>query len=282
MYSVSSSMISRVRHLLRRLNVKPSRRLGQNFVVCEGLLDDMVSYASVSSDDVVLEIGAGLGFLTERLAERAAKVIAVELDRRLVEFLCFRFRNSRNVEVVSGDFLDLELPRFDKVVSNVPFSISSPLTFKLAEYGGFDCAVLTYQKEFAERMVASVGSKCYGRLTVTVNFFFNVMLLGSVSRSCFYPSPDVDAAVVKLVPKGRRCLSDFDLFFLWLVSFLFSQRNRKVRNAVLTYCRSKGLSRDEWTNLLENLPLREIRVRDLGLDDFLRLASFLRGWLSDG
>ena len=126
----------------------------------------MISYASVTEDDVVLEVGAGLGFLTQLLSHECKRVIAVEVDPKLITILREQLHGLQNVDLTEGDILKVSVPSFNKVVSTPPYSISSPLLFLLLERK-FECAVLTFQKEFAERLAAYVGSKDYGRLTVT-------------------------------------------------------------------------------------------------------------------
>ncbi|PCN49981.1 hypothetical protein B6U99_06830 [Candidatus Geothermarchaeota archaeon ex4572_27] len=138
-------LVSYVKGLLRRYGVRPSRRLGQTFTVDPDLLRDMAGYAELSREDVVLEVGAGLGCLTRLLAERAGRVIAVEVDRRLVNALRDELSAYSNVEVVEGDFLEMDGFKVDKVVSTVPYSIASPLTFKLLRDVEFKLAVLAYR-----------------------------------------------------------------------------------------------------------------------------------------
>ncbi|MEM2419256.1 MAG: 16S rRNA (adenine(1518)-N(6)/adenine(1519)-N(6))-dimethyltransferase RsmA, partial [Candidatus Hadarchaeales archaeon] len=174
--------------LLQRRGIRPSKRAGQHFLVVEDVLRRMVEYAELSPQDTVLEIGAGIGNLTTLLAERAGKVLALEKDRRLLPVLRERLSGYDNVELMNVDFLKAELPPFNKVVSNLPFQISSEATFRLLGMK-FELAVLTYQREFARRLVASPGSEDYGRLTVAVGMRAEVELMEEVSPACFFPPP---------------------------------------------------------------------------------------------
>jgi len=278
MVSKLRKLLEETRKILKMYGLKPRKKLGQNFTICPKLIDKLIQYASISRDDIVLEIGAGIGTLTIELARRASKIIAVEIDARLVEILKFRLKDYGNVEILHGDIIKMELPKFDKTVSNLPFNLSSPITFKLAEKPIFQCAVLTYQKEFAERMVAKPGTEEYGRLTVTANFFFEVEMLDVISRRCFYPPPEVDAAIVRLKPKRMKNITELDKFFLELVKYLFSQRNRKVERAVATYLfKIKRANPDEYGHLLKKIPYRDLRVRDLSPSDLYCLAENLYG-----
>ena len=196
-------------------------------------LNYMVELANVSADDVVLEVGAGLGHLTELLSQKAQKVYAIELDKRLYHYLANKFRDVKNVSLILGDVLKINLPRFNKVVSNLPFSISTEFTIKLlTNPKGFHLAVLTYQREVALRMVATPGSQDYGRLSVVTQLLSDVQVAMGVPRSSFYPPPEVDAAIVVLKPKPHplqaKELSEFANF----VALLFSQRRKLVEKAV--------------------------------------------------
>ena len=232
----------------------------------------MVSYASVTEDDVVLEVGAGLGFLTQLLSRKCKKLIAVEVDPKLIKILREQLYSLQNVDLIEGDILRLSVPSFNKVVSTPPYSISSPLLFWLLEKK-FDCAVLTFQKEFAERLAASVGSKEYGRLTVTIYYRGEVELLDSVPRKMFYPPPDVDSMAVRLRPREPPFQVENEETFLELVQTLFTQRNKKVRNAILPFLYKRGIKGGNALGLADSLPLHGRRVRELAPEDFGALAN---------
>lgn len=267
-------LVSYVKGLLRRYGVRPSRRLGQTFTVDPDLLRDMAGYAELSREDVVLEVGAGLGCLTRLLAERAGRVIAVEVDRRLVNALRDELSAYSNVEVVEGDFLEMDGFKVDKVVSTVPYSIASPLTFKLLRDVEFKLAVLAYQREFAERLVARPGSRDYGRLTVAVSLYAEARIARYVHRSSFYPAPDVDSAIVLMRPRPTRPpIGDYDRFDS-LLRLLFSQRN-KLLMGVLRRAAERGLIPRVEEASLGGLANR--RVRDLSLDDLCAVYRAVYG-----
>jgi len=237
----------------------------------EATLHTMVSYASLGKEDVVLEIGAGIGALTKTLSSFCQKVVAVESDRRLVEVLRRELANLDNVALIEGDVLKTTIPAFNKVVSNLPFHISSPILFWLLDRD-FDCAILTFQKEFAERLVAPVGSKEYSRLTVETYYRAEVQLLEAVSKKVFYPAPNVDAMIVRLKPRKAAPfqLKDEETFHE-LVRMLFTQRNRKVRNAVVGFLQKLDKERE----FADSLLFHEKRVRELAPEDFGALANEL-------
>jgi 16S rRNA (adenine1518-N6/adenine1519-N6)-dimethyltransferase len=270
----NSNLLRRAKHLLRLYRVSPKKRLGQNFSVNPGMLRRLVSYAALTNDDVVLEVGAGFGFLTQLLSGECKKVVAVEVDPQLVSFLKTKLCNLKNVELVEGDVLKVSLPPFNKVVSAPPYSISSPLLFRLLG-NSFDWAVLILQKEFAERLVASVRSKDYGRLTVSIYYRAEVELLDVVPRSMFYPPPDVDSMIVRLKPRAPPFKVDDEETFFEVVRTLFIQRNKKVRNALIPFLRKREITRKEAVELADSLDYGAKRVRELAPEDFGNLTNEL-------
>lgn len=217
--------------ILKENDIRLDRRKGQNYLIDSNILNKIVNYADLSMEDTVLEIGAGIGTLTIPLAERAQKVIAVEQDPKIAAVLSRRLQelNISNVEVIVADAVKTEFPPFNKVVSNLPYKISSPITFKLFEYN-FDFAVLMYQLEFAERMVAKPGESNYSRLSLMTYVYGDIEMLFEVSKHAFFPNPKVSSAVIKVVPNRK---AGIDEFFIKVSRALFQHKKKKVRNALL-------------------------------------------------
>lgn len=235
----------------------------------------LVDYAALSRSDVVLDVGAGLGFLTRLLAGRCKRVLAVESDSRLVKLLRDQLKGMCNVEIVKGNVLKMSTLHFNKVVSIPPYHISSPLLLWL--FGKrFDCGALIFQREFANRFAASVGSENYGWLTVVTYYYAEVELLDDVPRWMFYPQPEVDSMIVRLKPRKPP---PFNLknkaLFKQLVQALFTRRNRKVRNAVLPFLRRAQATAAETVVEAASLPFQDKRVRELAPEDFGALANAL-------
>ena len=268
------NLLKRVKHLLRLYGVSPKKRLGQNFAVNSGMLQRLVSHASLTEDDVVLEVGPGFGFLTQILSSKCKKIVAVEVDPKLVSFLRKQLHSMQNVDLIEGDILKVSLPPFNKVVSAPPYSISSPLIFRLLEQQ-FDWAVLILQKEFAERLAASVGTKDYGRLTVNVYYRADVELFDVVPRTMFYPPPDVDSMMVRLKPRAPPFHVDDEKTFFDLVRTLFTQRNRKVRNGLISFLHQHEITGKEAVELADSTIYSGKRVRELAPEDFGILANEL-------
>jgi len=254
----------------RYINVKAARSLGQYFLIDVAVAVRLVEYAGVERDDVVLEIGAGGGSITEKLADKAKRVYAVEKDKALCETLRAQYENTKNnaevkVKVIEGDIMKIELPEFDKVVANIPFSLSSPITYKLLLHDpGFGLAVLLYQKEFAGKMIAKPGSSFYGRLSVITQALADTEILELVHRDAFYPSPPVKTVMVRLKEKGQ--IANKEAFFEF-VTTAFEHRRKKMRNIFKT--------RFPGSLALEEL---EMRPEELSPDDFVRL--FFRIWVN--
>jgi 16S rRNA (adenine1518-N6/adenine1519-N6)-dimethyltransferase len=267
------SLTQQTRRLLRAYNLFPKKRFGQHFLTDSALLQRMISHAEVNARDTVLEVGAGLGFLTELLSKRCKQVVAVEVDAKLVQLLRERLHSVKNIELIEGDVLKVAVPPFNKVVSTPPYFISSHLLFWLLSRP-FDLAVLTFQKEFAERLAASVGTKDYGRLTVTTYYRADVELLDYVPRNAFYRPPDVDSIVVRLKPKPAPPFKLKDeQAFLNFVQTAFTQRNKKLRNAVIPFLEKRGIKKEKAQELADSLTFHEKRVRELAPEDFGALTD---------
>ena len=266
------SLLGETKRLLRYYKIIPKKRLGQNFLVDEEILHKMVCYASVSSSDTVLEVGAGFGFLTERLAENAERVIAVEIDERLVKALKKRLRTYGNITILHGDVMKISVPHFNKVVSTPPYSISSPLHFWLLNRP-FEQAVLSFQEEFARRLTASVGSKDYGRLTVTTYYRADVEILDAIPKESFWPSPKVDSLIIRLRPrKSPFRVIDEEIFFD-VVRAIFTQKNKKLRNAIKPFFGRFRLPSKEAMKIADSLPFRDRRPRELSPEEIGLVAD---------
>ncbi len=233
--------LKETKSFLRRYNVSPSRFRGQNFLIDPSVAKKEVEAAGLSGSEVVLEVGPGLGALTEHLLDAGCTVIAVEKDRVLVKILQERF-GARDIEIIEADILKIDLPKFDVVVSNPPYVISSPLTFRLLEHG-FTRGVLTYQEEFAMRLTAKPGDWDYSRLSVAASYHSEVEVLWTMSPRAFYPPPKVRSAVVRITPISPPFEVDEDLFFR-LVRGMFTVRRKNTKNAILIANKLEGVGVD--------------------------------------
>jgi 16S rRNA (adenine1518-N6/adenine1519-N6)-dimethyltransferase len=268
--------ISETKRLLRERRIVPNRLLGQNFMVDASIFPKLSNYASLDKADVVLDAGAGFGFLTRFLANNCKAVIAVEKDPHVAEVLREQLKGVANVTVIEGDVLKAALPEFNKVVSIPPYYLSSRLVTWLFERK-VECAVLILQREFAGRLVAAVGSEDYGWLTVVAYCSAEVELLDAVPKSMFYPEPEVDSVIVRLTPWKAAPFEVRDrAFFRQMVQWLFTQRNKKLSNAIAPFIKNRlKMSKEDAEKLAYALQFRDKRVRDLLPKDFGALANAL-------
>jgi len=253
----------------------PKKSLGQNFLVDKRSLDRIVSHAEISPEETVLEVGPGLGTLTEFLQAKARKVIAIEKDPKLIELLYRRFANNPKVEIIHGDILKTDLPYCDKVVATPPYNISSKLLFVLLK-GNFRVIVLTLQKEFAERLIAKPGTSNYGRLTVMINHSAYPEILDHISREAFRPKPKVDSAIVRITLHYLKKRLD-EVVFTDLVRGLFTQRRRNLRSSLRHYFDQRGRSLPKE---LTDSEIPEKRVYQVSLEEFEILAQRLTPMLA--
>jgi len=247
-------------------------------MVESSILQNMANCAAIDRSDVILDIGAGLGFLTLSLAAKCKSVLAVESDAKLVQVLLEQLGNLSNVSVIHGDVLHVPISQFNKGVSIPPYNISSHLLLWLFNRK-FNRAVLILQKEFVDRLVAPLGSEHYGWLAVVAYYYVNVELLDDVPRWMFYPQPEVDSIIVRLEPKSVHPFNVKDeVRFKQFVQSLFTRRNRKVRNAIVSFIRSSRTSDVERVlEIVESFPFRDKRVRELAPEDFGALLDAVIG-----
>ena len=256
------------RAALARLGVRPSRSRGQHFLTDARVADRAIRHAEVRASDVVLEIGPGLGVLTRRLVEHAKHVVAIESDRRFVAHLR---KAVPEAEIVHGDALKVPWPAFEVMVSNLPYQISSPLTFRLLETP-FDRAVLMYQWEFARRMVAHPGTPDYSRLSVGVYVRSACTILERVPRNAFHPQPKGDSALVRLEPRPSPFRIAAPGAFVAVGAALFEHRRKTVVIGLRLAWASFAHSPEALEARLGDLPFRGRRVGELRPEDLEAVA----------
>jgi 16S rRNA (adenine1518-N6/adenine1519-N6)-dimethyltransferase len=268
--------LEETKQLLRSHRISPNKLMGQNFLVESSLYPKMCTYAEISKADVVLDAGAGFGWLTCFLADKCKSVVAVEKDPHVAMVLREQVKNLDNVVVVEGDVLKAILPEFNKVVAIPPYYLSSHLVLWLLERN-VDYAVMILQKEFAKRLVASCCSEEYGWLTVVTNQGAAVELLDSVSKVMFYPQPEVDSVIVSLKFRRPKPFEVNDrVFFVRMMKWLFTQRNKKLGKAIAPFIKASfKLSKQDAETLSLSLPYSERRVRELSPADFGELSNAL-------
>lgn len=280
----------RTQAIVNRYFVKAKKNLGQNFLVDQTAILGIVEAAGIKKDDQVIEIGPGIGSLTEQLLLAGAKVFAYEVDDSLPTILqnelpkkiddqplASRFKLilkdllKADFKVDISDFFDFTKPI--KVVANLPYYITTPIIFALAESDlHFTSLTLMMQKEVAERLEAQPGSKEYGPLTISVQTEMNVKLALQVSHNSFMPRPKVDSSVVVLTPLKEKPAIENRKHFIWVVKMCFSQRRKTLNNNLKALLPDKT-KRDE---LFEELGVNpRIRPEELTIKQFIKIASFI-------
>ena len=242
-----------VHYICKRFDIKMSKKLGQNFLIKRGIVDEIVKAADLQEGEPVLEIGPGIGTLTQGLAQSGANVTAIELDTRLLEVLDTTLAQYSNVTIVHGDVLKLDVPSIMnnepfKVVANLPYYITTPIIMSLLESRlPIERLVVMVQKEVALRMVAKPGTKDYGALSVAVQYYTKPDIVLDVPPKSFLPAPAVTSSVIRCVLRDKPPVDVVDekLFFR-VVKAGFAQRRKTFANTMKT----TGLSKDRIEELL--------------------------------
>ena len=261
------------------------KRFGQNFLIDAHILDKIVDGAGVGPDDCVLEIGPGIGTMTQYLAERAKKVIAVEIDKALIPILNDTLSSYNNVTIINDDILKVDINKIVdeynegrpiKVVANLPYYITTPIIMGLFEaHVPLESITIMVQKEVADRMQVGPGTKDYGALSLAVQYYSKPEIIATVSPDCFIPRPNVGSAVIRLsrYTDPPIQVNNPDHMFK-VIRASFNQRRKTLANALTNG--GIGVTRDQVTDCLEKLGLDvNIRGEKLTLEQFARLSDLL-------
>lgn len=247
--------------LIAETGIIPKKSKGQNFLIDGRVADRHIAYAGIEEGDRVLEVGPGLGILTERVLDRPCRLTCIELDDILAEYISQTYAD--RLTLIHGDAVKVPFPEFDVFVSNLPYSVSTPIIFKLLEHG-FRTAVVMVQKEFADRMVADVGSPEYSRLTVNLFYRAECEIMETVPASRFNPRPKVDSALVRIIPRK----APFDVLdektFFKVTEVAFNHRRKKIGTSL----KSAGLMRAG-----DDIPFVDERIENLRPVEIAQIAD---------
>lgn len=272
-----------VKEILERYGFKFSKSLGQNFLIDGNIVRKIVDEGDITSEDYIIEIGPGMGTLTEELALRAKKVVAIEIDDTLLPILDETLGKYDNVEVIHGDVLKIDIEKLIeeklsggpvKVVANLPYYVTTPIIAKLIEDNlNLESIIVMVQKEVAERMEAGPGGKEYGSLSVFVNFYSKPEIVVKVPKTVFMPQPKIDSAVIKLEIKKELPDVDKDKFFK-IVKAAFSKRRKTILNSLSTY--GFNIEKETIKEALEKLNINvDTRAENLSVEDFIKISKTL-------
>ena len=276
--------------VLERHGFTFKKSFGQNFLTDTNILQKIVDTAEIDDQVNVIEIGPGIGALTEFLAERAAQVMAFEIDHRLVPILADTLRDFDNVTVVNEDILKVDLAQHIqsfknpdlpiKVVANLPYYITTPILMHLIESGiPFSEFVVMMQREVADRISAQPNTKAYGSLSIAVQYYMTAKVAFIVPRTVFVPAPNVDSAILKMVRRPEPAVAVEDEKFFFKVSKAsFIHRRKTLWNNLTGYFGKTDEIKDKLTKALDQAGLSpSVRGEALGLEEFASLADALKG-----
>ena len=274
-----------LKDLVQQHGIRFKKGLGQNLLLDENINRILVEAAALTPEDDVVEVGAGLGALTERLRQGARRVLAVEIDRSFMPVLEDRFGAAENVILFRGDILNHALDKLLdeflpgaqslKMVSNLPYYITTPILFHFWESSlFFERMIVMLQEEVGLRMVAPVGSREYGKLTLAAQYYAEVDVVRKVPRTCFTPEPKVDSVIVRMRNRKEPLYPDVDgRFLLDLIGAAFSKRRKTLRNSLIKNT-TLGVAEEKMTAAFEAAGIDPTRrAQTLTLDDFAAIAE---------
>jgi len=290
-----------IKQLLLSAGIRPNRQLGQHFLIDLNLMRLLVDFADIRTDDIVLEVGCGTGSLTQALAERAGTVVAVELDHGLIQIAQAQLANNRNVDIIGADILKnknvinpLVVNTLNRVrqrntgrillVANLPYNVASPLILNLAT-GSIvvDSMFVTIQKEVADRMTALPGSADYGTLSIILGALGQVRRIKLLKPTVFWPSPQVDSAMVSFVYKKQMADHIVDTKLFIQIVRLFMGHRRKTLRACTRFAKGRLAVIENWTELFERVSVdAEHRPEELSPEDYIAIANLCSRYKSSG
>ena len=281
------SVLEETKYLMKKYKIKANKSLGQNFLIDDTVIEDIVNGAKIEKNDMVIEIGPGLGSMTALLVEKAKKVICVELDKKMIGILNDRFIAYNNIELINEDVLKLDLNKLIKqekeqneiknvkIVANLPYYITTPIIMKLLEENlDIESITVMIQKEVADRLIEIPSGKNTGAITYTVYYYCECEKIREVENTCFIPMPEVTSEVINLKLRKEPAVKvENKKVFFNIIKSAFMQRRKTLLNALV----NTGVfrSKEEGIEILRKLNLREdIRAEKLAIEDFARICNY--------
>ena len=273
--------------ILNKYNIRANKRYGQNFLIDDDILTGIVNVADIKKEDLVIEIGPGLGNLTKYLLESAGYVIAVEIDKKMIEILNDRFSKYKNFLLLNEDILKVNIDEIIKkiekesgikyknikVVANLPYYVTTPIIFKLLQdENKINEITIMVQKEVADRMVANVKSKDYGILTLMVKYLADADIKLEVKNTCFIPAPNVTSSVIKLIKDKKYTVSNEKMLFD-LIHSSFAQRRKKMINSLVA-TRFMNLDKNFIENIFKECNIDfNTRAEELSIEKYIQIVN---------
>lgn len=276
------NILEETKFIMKKYNITANKSLGQNFLIDDDIVENIVKSAKIEKEDLVIEIGPGLGTLTNELLKYAGRVICVELDKKMIQILEDRFRLFDNIEIINDDILKIDLNKIieeskmkhTKIVANLPYYITTPIIMKLLEEkANFESITVMVQKEVAERLCAKTGTREAGAITYGVEYYSEAEKLFLVPRNSFIPAPNVDSEVINLRIKKEKVenVKDEEKLFK-IIKYAFMQRRKTLINAF----QNAGIDKEKTKEVLNKLEINEkVRGEALTLKDFINISNLI-------
>lgn len=267
------------KYIMKKYNISANKGLGQNFLIDDDIVNEIIEKSNISKDDLIIEIGPGLGTLTKPLLEKAQKVICIELDDRMIKILSERFMLYNNLQIIHDDVLKVNLKEIIKdyksvkVVANLPYYITTPIIMKLLEDRlNIDTITVMVQKEVAERLCSNTGENSAGAITHAIRYYTLPEILINVPNTSFIPAPEVESSVIKFNVLKEPSIKVMDEKLLFkIIKNAYMQRRKTLTNAL-----SNILSKEETQDLLEKLGIdSKIRGEKLTLEQFAKISDYI-------
>ena len=279
--------LKKTKMILNKYDIKANKRFGQNFLIDDNILENIVEVSNISKSDLVIEIGPGLGNLTEYIIDKAGYMLLVEIDNKMIQILNDRFKEKDNYSLLNDDVLKINLDKkveeiekklnikFNKikVVANLPYYITTPILFKLLQdESRIDSITVMVQKEVAERMVAHSKTKDYGILTLMVKYLSDANIEFVVPKESFIPAPNVTSAIISLRKNKKFNVKDEKLFFD-LIHKSFAKRRKTMINS-LYLSNFNGMDKENLNQIFNQLGMdNNVRAEELEIEDYINIAD---------
>lgn len=282
-----SEALQETKFLMKKYKIKANKNLGQNFLIDDDVLNDIANSAEITTNDLVIEIGPGLGSLTKLLLEKAKKVICIELDKKMVQILEERFIAYTNIKIINSDILKIDLNELIKtekendskiksvkIVANLPYYITTPIIMKLVESNlNIESITVMIQKEVAERLIAIPGTKEAGAITYSVYYYCECKKIREVENVCFIPAPEVTSEVINLKLRSEPNVRVMDKKVMFnIIKSAFMQRRKTLANALANVGVFKN--KEQAIEVIKKIGLKEdVRAEILSIEDFAKLSD---------
>lgn len=281
------NILEETRFIMKKYNIRANKNLGQNFLINEEVVKNIVGCSNIEKEDLVIEIGPGLGTLTKYLLEKAGKVICIELDTKMLQILEDRFSLYNNFELINNDVLKVDLKNIIekektegkiknvKIVANLPYYITTPIIMKLLEELELESITVMIQKEVADRLIATPGEKNTGAITYSVYYYADSEAIMEVPNSSFIPEPEVTSKVIKLNIRKEPAVKPKDKEKMFkIIKYAFMQKRKTLLNSLTNNGVFKN--KTQGTEILNSLGIKEnVRPEELTLEQFEKISNIL-------